>query len=154
MPLFSFELIGVLALFLVFGGWLVWLELRLRKLFRGRSAKTLEGLVYEHAEVIAELVARTKELEGARALLEKHTEGVVQKVSMLRFNPFSDTGGDQSFVIALLDGTDTGFVLSGLYMQGRPFLYAKPIERGASRYTLSKEEEAVLKEAIESKTFP
>jgi hypothetical protein len=69
---------------------------------------------------------------------------------MVRFNPFSDTGGDQSFVIALLDGKNNGVVFSSLYTRGQPLVYAKPIEAGASRYQLSKEEADALARAIQS----
>jgi hypothetical protein len=64
----------------------------------------------------------------------------VQKVGIVRFNPFSEIGGDQSFSIALLDGNDDGLVLTSFYTREGNRVYGKPIKAGASRYALSKEE--------------
>ena len=71
---------------------------------------------------------------------------------MVRFNPFSGdgSGGNQSFAAAFLDEKGSGVVLSSLYARDRVGLYAKPIEKGASSFELTKEEKEALERAQES----
>lgn len=71
----------------------------------------------------------------------------VQKVGLIRFNPFQETGGDHSFSIALLDGKDTGVVLTGLHTRERTRVYAKAIKKGKSEHELSNEEKKAFTKA-------
>lgn len=72
----------------------------------------------------------------------------IQKIGLLRFNPFKDTGGDQSFILALVDGQDTGVVISGLYSRSGTRWYAKKVLHGNSvDHELSEEEKQALKQA-------
>lgn len=72
----------------------------------------------------------------------------IQKVGLVRFNPFKDTGGDQSFVLSLIDGNDTGVVISGLYSRSGTRWYAKKVTAGKGvDYDLSEEEKKSIKEA-------
>ena len=72
----------------------------------------------------------------------------IQKVGLLRFNPFKDTGGDQSFILALVDGTDTGVIISGLYSRSGTRWYAKKVRKGkAIEHELTGEEKEALKMA-------
>ena len=67
------------------------------------------------------------------------------KFALKRFNPFTNTGGDQSFVLCLLDETSSGFVISSLHSRENTRLYAKRIEKGQSPdQALSDEETAAL----------
>ncbi len=72
----------------------------------------------------------------------------IQKVGILRYNPFSNTGSDLSFSIALLDGSNNGIVITSLYSGEGNRVYGKNIENGKSEYSLSGEEEKIIKEAI------
>ncbi len=70
----------------------------------------------------------------------------IQKVGLLRFNPFKDTGGDQSFIIALVDAKDTGVVISGLYSRLGTRWYAKKVLTGKGvDHELSEEEKEALR---------
>ena len=71
---------------------------------------------------------------------KKEHQFSVQKVGIIRFNPFSEVGGDQSFSIALLNGNDDGLVLTSFYTREGNRVYGKPIKNGKSQYTLSQEE--------------
>lgn len=87
-----------------------------------------------------------KEISRQAQLSLKH----VQKVSLLRFNPFSDTGGDQSFVMAFLDADDSGIVLTSLHNRGQSRWYAKSIVHGKGlSHELSNEEIKAIKIAHE-----
>lgn len=72
----------------------------------------------------------------------------IQKIGLVRFNPFKDTGGDQSFILSLVDGNDTGVIISGLYARSGTRWYAKRVVKGKSiEHELSDEEVRALKEA-------
>jgi len=83
----------------------------------------------------------SEELEN----LKNENKFSIQQVGIVRFNPFSEVGGDQSFSIALLDGRGNGVVITSLYTREGNRVYGKPIKAGQSEYLLSAEE----KEAIE-----
>ncbi len=82
---------------------------------------------------------------------KKQSNFFVQKVGIVRFNPFREIGGDQSFSIALLDGKDSGIVLTSLYSREGSRVYAKPVQEGVSKYQLSEEEKEAIEKAIKIK---
>jgi len=82
------------------------------------------------------------------AKLEEEGLTHVQKVGVVRFNPFEETGGDQSFSIALLNGYNTGLVVTVLHARQRTRLYVKPIKKGRSTLELSAEEKKAIGEAF------
>ena len=71
----------------------------------------------------------------------------IQKLSLVRFNPFNETGGDHSFSMAMLNGKDTGVVVTGLHTRERTRLYVKPVSRGKCEYELSLEEKKAIAKA-------
>lgn len=83
--------------------------------------------------------------------LKKENKFNVQKVGMIRFNPFREVGGNQSFSIALLDGNDSGVVITSLYTREENRVYGKPIKNGQSKYLLSEEERKAIEQAKGSK---
>lgn len=83
--------------------------------------------------------------------IEKDGLTHIQKIGLLRFNPFNDTGGDQSFILSFIDAKNTGVVISGLYSRSGTRWYAKKVVDGKGvEHELSEEEKKALKEA---KTF-
>lgn len=91
--------------------------------------------------------AHIKEVEEGLEGLGKKSLGFVQKIGVVRFNPFSNTGGDQSFALALLDGGDSGIVILSLHGREGTRIYIKPIKGGRSLYELSREEKQAIEEA-------
>jgi hypothetical protein len=69
---------------------------------------------------------------------------------VVRFNPFEDTGGNQSFAVALVDAHGDGFVLSSLHGRGGTRVYAKAVANGSSEAALSAEESQALRSAMSS----
>jgi len=144
-----------LAVILLLLAWNIFLQIRLEKtrkrikiFFKGRKTKDLE-------EVIAEQVKRLKNIEKEIERIFKWNEGLqkfadisIQKVGVIRFNPFKDTGGDQSFAVALLDKNNNGLVISSLYGREGTRIYTKPIENGKSTYHLSEEENQAITKAM------
>jgi predicted phosphohydrolase len=125
------------------------LERKLHRMFGGNRDKTVEGLVYEHSTALDEAKKEISKLSESHGVLKSNLQDTVQKVAMVRYNPFSDSGGDQSFAVAMLDGNDTGVIFSSLYARSGPMIYAKPIEKGASQYALTDEERKVLDRAMQ-----
>ena len=85
----------------------------------------------------------SRELE----VLKDRSHFFIQKVGMIRYNPFKSIGGDQSFSIALLDQNNSGFIITSLYTQEGNRVYSKPVIKGKSSYKLSSEEEEAIKKA-------
>ena len=107
------------------------------------------------ADMLTEVLSRLQRAEQKLAAGEPRLNALedigrvaVQKVGFIRFNPFSDTGGDQSFAAALLDQNDNGFVISSLYAREGVRVYAKEIASGKPKHPLSTEEETVLQRAM------
>ncbi len=71
----------------------------------------------------------------------------LRKLGILRYNPFKESGGDQSFSLALLEENDNGFVITSIYTNEGVRVFAKPIIKGESKYQLSEEEKEVIKKA-------
>ena len=101
-------------------------------------------------DLLKEITIAKKELGSLKEHAEKlQKDGSfhIQKVGLLRFNPFKDTGGDQSFILSLIDGNNNGVIISGLYSRSGTRWYAKKIVNGKSvEYELSDEEKQALKE--------
>ncbi len=104
-------------------------------------------------EVLAEFGELKQAFERVSAELEemkKQNKMSVQKVGIIRYNPFSNTGSDLSFSVALLDGGNNGIVITSLYSRDGNRVYGKAVKEGKSEYSLSKEEEKVIKEALDA----
>ncbi|MBI3379606.1 DUF4446 family protein [Candidatus Gottesmanbacteria bacterium] len=102
-------------------------------------------------KILEELNLNKTKIAELRETLQKQIEqsiGHIQKVGVLRFNPFADTGGDQSFVLAILDGKDCGVVLTSLHSRGSTRWYAKNVKDGKGvDHKLSEEEEKAITNA-------
>ena len=83
--------------------------------------------------------------------MENNLAGCIQKIGIVRYSAFRDTGSDLSFALALLDNKNSGVMLNGIYSREMSNIYAKPIENGKTSYTLSKEETEALQKAINYK---
>ena len=139
---------GGALIVLLLGYRLFLIERKFYLLYKGLREKNAEALLWKHSDILGGLQKESAALRKVVEGLEKNFLRSVQKVGIVRFNPFSDSGGDQSFSIVMLDGEDNGIAISGLYAQGRPLVYAKPIERGQSRYKLSEEEQEAYTRAV------
>lgn len=131
-------------------GWfLLDLTRKTKILFGGTASKDEAGLQKDLVRRLAKTEAKLEEFEPRVKLLEEISQISVQKVGFVRFNPFQDTGGDNSFVLALLDRKQNGVLISSLYMREGIRLYAKRVEGGRTKQQLSEEEARVLQEVLE-----
>ena len=126
----------------VLGIWLLGLSVVLYKLF-----KKFDKL---SAGVEEDLTKKGFAEVGKRLnYLESDGKNHVQKIGMVRFNPFRELGGDHSFSLAILDGGDSGVVITGLHTRDRTRVYVKAIKKGKATLELSSEEKKALAQAIE-----
>ncbi len=123
---------------------------RYRALLDRNPDLSIDDLLIQHQEGLADLKAGQEALRRRMADLERAALDHVQRVGIVRFNAFPDVGADLSFSIALLDGRDNGFVLTSLYGRSECRTYAKPIRGGQSSYTLTEEEKQALSRAREN----
>lgn len=124
------------------------LRSRLRRVLPGREATSLDELLAQNVERLDGLSQRLDALNKLHHELEAITQRAIQKVGVVRYSAFSDTGGDQSFAIALLDSEGTGLVFSSLHSRADTRVFAKPVQGGRSRYPLSDEEQDAIRRAL------
>lgn len=141
--------LGILLLLIILlGVWSFKLKKRLDVFTKGDS-KNLEEFLNKQLEK-SEKQSRDigkifKEISRLSAIAKKS----FQKIGVVRFNPFKEVGGDQSFSIALLDSQNNGFVITGLYERNTNRVYAKPVQNSSSKYPLSEEEKQAIEKATE-----
>lgn len=151
----SFTDLGLIFLFI----WLCVVTLLLfrtrnnwRKLSQGQKNLNLVQIienVLAKQDATARNITKLAQEIGQIGALAKSS---FQKSALVRYNPFEDTGGDQSFIVALLNGQNNGFVISSLHSRSSTRIYAKQISAGkAVEHELSKEEKEVVDKAIKQK---
>jgi hypothetical protein len=152
----GFSLVELL-LFLVLGVVLVWigtLEFRLmrltrtlRLLFTGRTGADLEDVLREYMVRMDRTDEAIKAFNARATAIERRAPFNLSHLGVVRFNPFADKGGDQSFTVAILDDHGDGVVFTGLHSRSDVRVYAKPIVGGASTYPLTNEEAEAIHRA-------
>lgn len=115
-------------------------EARYRRLMSDASDGSLQEMLEDHVRRVRGALDRVDTLEKLAHDLERTVGHSVQWVGLVRYNPFRDTGGDQSFAIALADAHGDGLVLSSLYRRDSTRIYAKPLLGWESTHPLTEEE--------------
>ncbi|MGL4654989.1 MAG: DUF4446 family protein [Sarcina sp.] len=138
------ELILIIILFAKIGG----VKNKFKKMMRGVNNKNLEGMLEDYLQKVETIELNSSDAVAKFNRLDENLKNCVQKVSVVRYKAFEDVGSDLSFSIALLDEKNDGVVLTGIYGRMESTTYAKPIDKGISRYDLSEEELQALSEAM------
>ena len=119
----------------------------MKKLGDGKDIQEdLENYMYR----VERVEKQNAEISNYVKNLDQDLTKCIQKVGIVRYNAFKDTGSDLSFTLALLDEKNNGVVLNGIYSREMSNIYAKPVENGKSTYTISEEEGLAIKKAMES----
>jgi Protein of unknown function (DUF4446) len=143
-------LVAVVVILLLLVSWLARrvarLEGRVRGLTMGEEGD-FGDVLGAHLDRVYELGREVERLGARTGRLETVAPRAFQRVGLVRFNPFEDTGGNQSFALALLDADGNGWVLSSLHARNGTRLYAKSVRGGRSDGALSDEETAAIKQA-------
>ena len=147
---------GVVIVAVFFGLSTIYFAIRLhrleriyKKMMQGADGETIESMMMERIQDIETLKQNVAELGKECARIDDAGKKHVQQVGMVRFNAFDNTGSDLSFSVALMDASNTGFVLSGIYGREESRVYAKPLAKGESTYTLTKEEKQAIDKAMQ-----
>jgi len=122
-------------------------ETRYKKLMKGTSNNNLEEMLLEKLNSIENAREISEKALKECERLEIKMRDCIQKVAIMRYKAFENVGSDLSFSIAMLDDKNDGVILTGIYGRQESTTYAKPIDKGISRYDLSEEELYVLNEA-------
>jgi len=155
----SIILLSLLILVIILLIWNAFLQKKLSKIqrkslefFSGKKTNNLEDLIIGHSKAIKTLDKDIQELYEISNQINIQAHKGLHKFAMIRFNPFKDVGGDQSFAIAMLNGKNNGLTISSLYTREGTRVYAKAITNGESeKHPLTEEEKQAIKIA---KTTP
>jgi hypothetical protein len=124
------------------------IDARLSGLTRGGAGDSLEGVLDSHLDKVDAVARGIRDLDARMAVLESAQRRSFQRVGLVRYNPFEETGGNQSFALALLDAAGDGWVLSSLHARSGTRVYAKAVSAGRSDAALSDEETDALRQAL------
>ncbi len=114
-------------------------------LFQGEKAKNLEQIVLENQKSWNSADNDINDLYQITTKIHELAHLGLHKIGMIRFNPFRDIGGDQSFSIALLDGENDGLVISSIYSRDGVRVYTKAIQNNLSeKHPLTEEEKKAI----------
>ncbi len=126
------------------------LDKRIALLTADGNGTSLESTLEAHIDKVYAVVRELGEVEVRIAILERAQRFAFQRLGLVRYNPFEDTGGNQSFALALLDEFGDGFIVSSLHTRSATRVYGKAIIRGKAEAALSGEEAEALKIALAS----
>lgn len=135
--------------------WNIMLTLRLRTMQAryhaavggqdGLDIETQLGKVHTRSRKNRE---RLDDIEETLQAFTNTLAGRAGRVGVVRYNPFAETGGDQSFALAIVNDAGTGVVVSSLHNRDSTRVYAKPLTNGESKYQLTDEELDAIQQAL------
>ena len=117
---------------------------------RGKDAESLEDVILDQIDEIKNLKAEDRATKDAMRSLNRNSRASFQKLGIVKYNAFKGMGGNLSTAIALLDYTNSGFILNCVHSREGCYTYIKEIVDGNSIIVLSEEEQEALKRAMES----
>lgn len=151
----AFLIIGLGALIIILLIVIIICLVQMRKLYRrydyfmrGKDAETLEEIIMEQMEDIAKLKAEDRANKDSLRNTNKNYRSAYQKFGLVKYNAFKGMGGNLSFVMAMLDYTNTGFVLNSVHSREGCYVYIKEVERGETDVILGSEEKEALERAL------
>lgn len=157
-----YTLIALILMIALLIGFIIFLVVifRLNKLskqykmmMRGVENKNLEDVVLKNTKTLEQVLLKLSLMENRLDKMEKSYIKSLQKIGMVRFNAFTEVGGDLSYAIALLDQAGDGVIISSIYGRDETRTYAKPIQGGKSSYQLSSEEETAIRKAFQEEIY-
>ena len=155
MPTFNnmdiiFISIDVLLLALI-----IYMMIKYRKLsnsynffIKGKRGENLEGVIFKITEEIKKLKFEDKENKDAIRVINKNLRAAYQKFGVVKYNAFKGMGGNLSFAFAMLDYTNTGYILNSVHSREGCFVYVKVVDRGQTEVLLGAEEKEALEQAL------
>ncbi|MEI6043343.1 MAG: DUF4446 family protein [Chloroflexota bacterium] len=127
---------------------------QLDRLVRGQRGDEGLDILLERLRRLEKEAENLDVLQSALRELELRQNRSYQSVGLVRFNPFTDMGGDQSFALAIVDSFGDGFVMSSLHGRTATRIYAKTVKRGQATQTVSNEEQSAIEQAMRYQQMP
>lgn len=146
----------LVGIFVLLGFWLLVISLLLLKAYSSYKKLTSNIDQKDFANILIDIKKQLKSIDtdlddfrGALRETHKSLKTHIQKLGFLRYNPFGNTGGDQSYCLCLLDQQDNGILITSLHARDQTRTYTKEIRAGkpVDKSPLSKEEAQCLKNA-------
>ena len=129
--------------------------IRMNKLYRrydlfmrGKDAETLEDTLIQILDQMKELNAKDRATKDMMRVLSKQVKDSYQKIGFVKYNAFKGMGGNLSFVLAMLDDNNSGFILDAVHSREGCYMYLKEVEEGATETVLGSEEQEALEQAL------
>lgn len=143
-------IVGILVVWVGSLSFLVWQQNKfLRSLFPRSGERDIRKKFEEVIKAVEEFRGELSELENKLMVIKNQGLEHIQRVELLRFNPYDDTGGNISFTVCFLDNGGSGVVITSLHARSGTRVFGKEIVAGKSKkHQLSKEEELVIKKAM------
>ena len=140
---------GILIVLIVFG------FIKLRSMYRaydrfmrGRTGEKLEDTVIGLIQEVETLKNEDRQNKDAIRMLNKNQRASYQKLGIVKYNAFKGMGGNLSFACALLDYTNSGFILNSVNSREGCYIYIKAVELGQTDVLLGEEEKRALEQAL------
>lgn len=115
---------------------------------RGKDAETLENTIMELVDEAKYLRAKDSDTRRLVDSIVAKAQAGYQKTGIVKYNAFKGMGGNLSFVIAMLDDNNTGFVLNSVHSREGCYLYLKDVIEGKTEVLLGNEEKEALERAL------
>ncbi|AVQ40444.1 DUF4446 domain-containing protein [Clostridium botulinum] len=128
------------------------LKEKYKKFMRGSNNRNVEELINDYLDKVDKAKEETEYVKEIYSTIDKRVKACIQKVAIVRYRAFDDVGSDLSYSIAFLDNDNSGVILTSIFGRNESTTYAKPIDKGISRYDLSDEEKQVLENCINNVT--
>ena len=121
---------------------------RYREMMRGSETEDIEGMLIQHIHEVEQVAATNAHILEENELIRQFLRKTLVRTAMVRFRAFEDMGGDLSYAVAMLDANNDGVIFSSIFARADSRSYIKPIKNGSSEYSLTDDENGVLREAM------
>lgn len=155
MPTLSTMDIIYISIDVVLLALIIYMMIRYRQLsnsynffMKGKRGENLEGTIFKITEEIKKLKFEDKENKDAIRVINKNLRAAYQKFGVVKYNAFKGMGGNLSFAFAMLDYTNTGYILNSVHSREGCFVYIKVVDRGQTEVLLGTEEKEALEQAL------
>ena len=155
MPTLSTMDIIYISIDVVLLALIIYMMIRYRQLsnsynffMKGKRGENLEGTIFKITEEIKKLKFEDKENKDAIRVINKNLRAAYQKFGVVKYNAFKGMGGNLSFAFAMLDYTNTGYILNSVHSRESCFVYIKVVDRGQTEVLLGTEEKEALEQAL------
>ena len=115
---------------------------------RGRDAESLEDFLMEISEEVRRLQEEDRGAKDTIRSINRNIRASYQKFGLVRYNAFKGMGGNLSFAMAMLDYTNSGFVLNSVHSREGCYLYLKRVDMGQTDGPLGNEEKEAVEQAL------